>query len=169
MQDGTTNRESTKSDLHSRVSASRRQKERLLDLRVEGELSAEVFKARDSKISRQLAVQEELLERATRSGDEEEDTLLTAETLLRLGREAADLFQSSHVDTKRELLKSVCGNLQLDGDTLLYKAKKPFEAMLVATDHSSWLGLVEVLGTLPTFETEPLRRLSTPVPHDNRI
>lgn len=69
----------------------------------------------------------------------EDNYYLTARYLLELANRAYDLFASSEVEERRQLLKLVLLNLKLTGKTLVYQAQKPFDTFLAY--HDNKLGL----------------------------
>ncbi len=69
----------------------------------------------------------------------EDNYYVTAKYLLELSKRAYELFARSEVDEKRQLLKLVLQNLQLDGKTVRYEAIKPFDTILDFKHHQSWL------------------------------
>lgn len=63
----------------------------------------------------------------------------TVSHLLRLARDVPILFSKANNEQKRSLINLVLSNLQLDGDQLRWKYKKPFETMALCTEINSWL------------------------------
>lgn len=59
--------------------------------------------------------------------------------LLKLARDMPELFKKADQEQKRSLLNLVVSNLELDGDLLGWKYKKPFEMMAFCSENSSWL------------------------------
>ena len=57
--------------------------------------------------------------------DAEDNYYVTTKCLLELAREAHDLFVSSEVEEKRQLVKFILSNLTLNGDNIEYIAQKP--------------------------------------------
>ena len=78
----------------------------------------------------------------------DKDFAITVTYLLDLASRAYELFQSSKVDQKRQLLNFVLSNLRLEGKKLLYDLKKPFDSMLVCAENKDWLPLVDMLRTV---------------------
>jgi len=64
---------------------------------------------------------------------------ITVNYLLDLASRAYELFESSKVEQKRQLINFLLSNLQLKGKTLLYEVNKPFNAILNANECSDWL------------------------------
>jgi len=57
-----------------------------------------------------------------------------------LASRAAELFERSKTEQKRELLAFVFSNLRLRGKNLEFSLRSPFDLMVDRADHSSWLG-----------------------------
>ncbi len=69
----------------------------------------------------------------------EDNYYITAKYLLELVNRAYDLFISSEVEERRQLLKLVLQNLKLDNKKLVYTAQKPFDTLLNCSDNKLWL------------------------------
>lgn len=69
----------------------------------------------------------------------EDNYYLTAKYLLELANRAYDLFMSSEIEEKRQLLKLTLQNLKLNGKTVQYEAIKPFDKILFYASRSKWL------------------------------
>ena len=75
--------------------------------------------------------------------DAEDTYYLTANYLLQLANEAYDLFISSEIEQKRQLLKLVLQNPTLDGRKVQYDVVKPFDTILNCADNNLWLPRVD--------------------------
>lgn len=64
----------------------------------------------------------------------------TLETLISVVSRAADLFDRSKIDQKRQLLAFVFSNLRLRGNKLEYSMRSPFHVMANRSGHADWLG-----------------------------
>jgi len=73
---------------------------------------------------------------------------LTVNTVLSIATKAYELFVSSNIEQKRKLINYVFSSLELEGVTLCYSLKKPFDLMVDCTTYNDWLGLVDTLRTL---------------------
>ena len=60
---------------------------------------------------------------------------------------AYELFESSKIEQKRKLINYVFSNLELNGVTLRYSLRKPFDLMVDCSTRSEWLGLLDTLRT----------------------
>ncbi len=86
-------------------------------------------------IQRRQEVQE-MLERH-HAGDEQFRIAVT--TLVSLASKAAEIFDRSTTDEKRQLMGYMFTNLELKGSTLCYKLKKPFDLFVNLTSYQEWL------------------------------
>ena len=64
---------------------------------------------------------------------------LTVNTVLSIASKAYELFESSNIEQKRKLINYVFSNLELEGVTLRYSLKKPFDLMVDCTTYNDWL------------------------------
>lgn len=69
----------------------------------------------------------------------EDDYYLTSKYLLELSNRAYELFVSSEVEEKRQLIKLVLSNLRVEGKSVRYEAQKPFNTILNYADNQLWL------------------------------
>lgn len=82
------------------------------------------------KVKEYKARQAELIEEMKRHETADQNFYVTANMVLKLASRARELFESSEVDEKRQLLNFVFQNLQLDKKTLLIHTHEPFTAMM---------------------------------------
>lgn len=73
----------------------------------------------------------------------EDNYYMTAKYLLELANRAYDLFMSSEVEERRQLLKLVLSNLRVEGKEVRYDAVKPFDTILSFADSQLWLPRVD--------------------------
>ena len=64
---------------------------------------------------------------------------ITVNTVLSIASKAYELFESSNIEHKRKLINYVFSNLELEGVTLRYSLKKPFDLMVDCTTYNDWL------------------------------
>lgn len=69
----------------------------------------------------------------------EDNYYITAKYLLELVNRAYDLFLSSELEERRQLVNLVLQNLKLDNKKLVYVAQKPFDTLLNCSDNKLWL------------------------------
>lgn len=69
----------------------------------------------------------------------EDNYYITAKYLVDLTQQAYELFKSSEVEERRQLIKLVLSNLKVEGKKVVYEAQKPFNMILDFTDRQAWL------------------------------
>ena len=67
---------------------------------------------------------------------------INATTLLEPANRAYDLFRSSEVEEKRQLIMLTLQNLRLEGKKVRYDLVKPFGQIFLYADRQQWLPLV---------------------------
>ena len=75
---------------------------------------------------------------------------MTLIALLNICSRAPELFESSKVEQKRQLINFLLSNLKLRGKTLEFELKKPFEVLINlqnCKNRSEWLGIVDDVKT----------------------
>ena len=75
--------------------------------------------------------------------DADENFYLTANMTLNLAKRAYELFESSEIFEKRQLLNFLLQNLELRGKKLLFELKTPFDTVLQANKCSNLLPLLD--------------------------
>jgi hypothetical protein len=67
--------------------------------------------------------------------------------LISLASRAAELFERSKTEQKRQLLAFVFSNLRLRGKKLELSLRSPFDLMVDRRSYSSWLGFLNTVRT----------------------
>ena len=110
---------------------------RLQDLYLDGDISKEDYKKKIEEISRSRAIFKEKLNNIDESHLKFYENITT---LMGIALNATEIFESSNIDERRQILDFVCQNLQLKDGKLLLKYKKPFDKMVFFKNNSAWLG-----------------------------
>jgi hypothetical protein len=87
------------------------------------------------------------------------DYRTTLESLISLASRAAELFEGSKPEQKRELIAFVFSNLRLRGKNLDFLLRSPFDLMVNRRDYSSWLAFLNTVRTNHFDEVLALRPL----------
>lgn len=77
--------------------------------------------------------------RLARLQEAEDNYYVTAKYLLELASKAHELFVSSEIEERRQLIKLVVQNLKLEGKKVQFQAQKPFDTILNYNDNQLWL------------------------------
>ncbi|MCX6783945.1 MAG: recombinase family protein [candidate division WWE3 bacterium] len=83
----------------------------------------------------------ELDARISQFAEADDNYYVTAKAILDLTNKAHDLFTSSEVVEKRQIVKLVLSNLRLDGKELRYDVVNPFDKILSYSDSKLWYRL----------------------------
>lgn len=70
----------------------------------------------------------------------EDNYFITAKYVLELVNRAYDLFVSSEVEEKRQLIKLILSNLRVDDENVVWDVQKPFDLIIKTTDSKRWRG-----------------------------
>ena len=101
------------------------------------------FRDKLSEIDTQLAMLQEA----------EDNYYISAKYLLELANRASELFESSEVEERRQLIKLVLSNLRVEDDLVRYDAIKPFDTILNYDHRTSWLRILNEIRTF--FKKNP--------------
>lgn len=67
---------------------------------------------------------------------------ITLESLMVLSSHAGQLFESSEVSQKREIINLLLSNCTLKDGKVQYSLRKPFDALVNLTNRLTWLGCI---------------------------
>lgn len=96
--------------------------------RLEGRLSTDEY---DKRVSQYKNKQEELLSKMNNFKEANTSYYKTASRVLEIAKNSSELFKSSEVDEKRQILKNLLQNLELDGEKLSYELKNPYNMLFL--------------------------------------
>ena len=109
----------------------------LLNLRLDQSITQNDY----DKKARELKQQQTELElRMRQHQDGDRDFRTTLESLISLASRAAELFEGSKIEQKRQLIAFVFSNLRLRGKKLEFSLRSPFDLMVDRATYTSWLG-----------------------------
>ena len=111
---------------------------RMFDLRCEdSSITKDMF---HKKLEEYKGKQEEINREMQRHSEADESYYITADRVLNLAKRAYEIFESSEVPEKTQLLNFLLQNLKLQGKKLSFELKTPFDAVLQANKCSSMGG-----------------------------
>ncbi len=98
----------------------------------------------DKKLQEFRDKQDEIKNSMDRLQKADEEYYITATYILNLAKRAYDLFLSSEPDIKRQLLKLVLQNCEINNGSLRYTLNYPFSTIFKYTKSHNWLPLYDV-------------------------
>ena len=109
---------------------------RLLDMYLEKGVSEIVYADTNTRLEAQLVAVRVDIDAHEAADNNFKQTLVTA---FKLANKASELFESSKINEKRELINFLFSNLRLRGRKLEYTLRKPFDMMVNLGRCSDWL------------------------------
>lgn len=134
---------STLKTQHSKVQT---QIDRLMDMMLENQLTQEEFSRQKNRLRQKQVNLEESIEHHREADDCFKDGMVN---ILGLLSNLPELYKSSTNPMKRQLINIVLSNCQLDGVSLCYKIRKPFNDFANINGFEDWLYLLNVYRTDP--------------------
>src|SRR5262249_29652063 len=131
----------------------------LLDLRLDKSITQNEY---DKKARELKERQTEIALRIEQHQNGEGDFRTTLESLISLASRAAELFERSKPEQKRQLVAFVFSNLWLRGKKLEFSLRSPFDLMVNRASYSSWLAF---LNTVRTEHFDQVLALRPLMPH----
>ena len=83
--------------------------------------------------------------------------------MISVASRAAELFERSKTEQKRELLAFVFSNLGLRGKKLEFSLRSPFDLMVNRATYSGWLALLNTVRTERFAQVLALRTILPPI------
>jgi site-specific DNA recombinase len=149
--------------LRRRADGERKRLANLLDMRLDGAISAGEYESKAGELRARLA---ETTAEIARHEQGDEAFRETMEAVLNIAGEALETFESSNAAQKRALMGFVFSNLKLKGKKLEYSMRSPFDLMAGKRGFSEWLG---VLHTLRTTRQRDIIALRHAMPAEFRL
>ena len=116
--------------IEKRISAS-------FDLMTDESITKDMF---NNKLKEYKEKQAGLEAEMVRYTNADENFYLTANMVLNLAKQAYEIFESSEISEKRQLLNFLLQNFELSGEKLVFTLKTPFDTVLQASNCSDWGG-----------------------------
>jgi site-specific DNA recombinase len=110
--------------------------DKLLDLILEESITTDDYDRKCQELKNRQYKNNEIIKNHLKA---DQNFKLTVNTVLSIASKAYELFESSNIEQKRKLINYVFSNLELEGATLRYSLKKPFDLMVDCTTYNDWL------------------------------
>ena len=68
--------------------------------------------------------------------DADKTSLITVKTVLDLAKRAKEIYESSKVEEKRQILNFVFSNLEMKNKKAILTPREPFDKLIAVSDHS---------------------------------
>ena len=107
----------------------------LLDEYLDKSITKDMY---DRKNSQLIQRRQEIHEMLERHHDGDEQFRIAISTMVTLASKAAEIFDRSQTEEKRQLIGYVFSNLELKGSTLCYSLKKPFDLFADLASCQEW-------------------------------
>ncbi len=127
IQDEQQESRSTADDVQRELTQLRTQQDRLLNLRLLGEIEADTFAGKNTELRDRIAGLTLQLEAGHRRRDEHADL---AQKLFELSQSLTERWVAAEYVEKRQILEMLCLNFSLDGGTLVPTMRKPFDMLV---------------------------------------
>lgn len=101
--------------------------DKLVDLRLAGEIDAEYFATKKSELETNL---KEIMQQLEKFNQKNTDWVEQTETFLNMASRANLAFKNGDNPTKREILKSISSHIYLQSGKLRFEFRKPFDILL---------------------------------------
>lgn len=124
--------------------------DRLVDMRVDGEITSEEYSQQRARLREKQAEIARDLEAADQADDSFKNAMLL---FLDFCKNAHDLFMGATTEQKRALLNFVFSNLSLDEETLCFSYKKPFDDYIEASKMNEWRQFIDRVRTTPDLRS----------------
>lgn len=109
---------------------------KLVDMHLDGGIDADTYRL---KLAEYKARQREITLEMKEHVDGDESCLITAQTVLGLAQRAKEIFESSKLTEKQQLMGFVFSNFRLNGEKLDLELKEPFSVFAKMEDQTDWL------------------------------
>jgi hypothetical protein len=117
----------------------------LLDLRLDRSITQDEYDKKARELKQRQTEIEPRIEQHQRGEGEFRTTL---ESLISLASRAAELFERSKTEQKRQLIAFVFSNLRLRGKKLEFSLRSPFDLMVDRATYASWLPFADTYRTM---------------------
>jgi site-specific DNA recombinase len=113
----------------------KRKLDRLVDLLIEQSITQSIY---DTKVYELRNRQREIEHRLTAHTDADETFNSTLSVLIGLTAKADECFARANIEQKRKLLTLIFANLEMQGPTLCYSLRKPFDVLAELPQTAEW-------------------------------
>ena len=110
--------------------------ERIYDDLLDGKITESIYDKKRKEFTEAKQNKQTLLETFELSDNDDKGSVLH---LLKVARDAPDLFKKANIQQTRRLFKRVLSNLELEDNQLRWELRNPFDTVLVCNKNANWL------------------------------
>lgn len=105
---------------------------RLVDSHLDGKIDGDIY---EQKLNEYKKRQQEIISLMANHIDADKASLITVKTVLDLAKRAKEIYESSKVDEKRQILNFFFSNLEMKDKKAIITLRKPFDKLVAVSDH----------------------------------
>jgi site-specific DNA recombinase len=105
---------------------------RLVDGHLDGKIDGDIY---EQKLKEYKTRQLELTSLMAAHVDADKASLITVKTVLDLAKRAKEIYESSKVDEKRQILNFLFSNLEMRDKKAIITLREPFDKLVAVSDH----------------------------------
>ena len=105
---------------------------RLVDTHLDGKIDADIY---EKKLNEYKSRQLEITSLMEAHIDADKASLITVKTILNLAKRAKDIYESSKVEEKRQILRFLFSNLEMKNKKAIITLREPFDKLIAVSDH----------------------------------
>lgn len=105
---------------------------RLVDSHLDGKIDGDIY---EQKLNEYKKRQQEIISLMANHVDADKASLITVKTVLDLAKRAKELYESSKVDEKRQILNFLFSNLEMRDKKAIITLREPFDRLVAVSDH----------------------------------
>lgn len=105
---------------------------RLVDSHLDGKIDGDIY---EKKLNEYKKRQQEITSLMAAHVDADKASLITVKTVLDLAKRAKEIYESSKVEEKRQLLNFLFSNLEMKDKKAILTLREPFDKLVAVSDH----------------------------------
>ena len=121
--------------INERLNLTQERISKLIDMHIDGKIDSDTYHFKLEEYKREQ--QKLTLELKSYHGGSKEE-VIAAQEVLELVKESKELFMSSNLDEKQQLLRCFYSNLELDHEKLHVELREPFKTIATVQDQHIW-------------------------------
>lgn len=123
--------------LNNKLNTTQQRISNLIDLHVDRKIDSEAYHL---KLEEYKKEQQRILAEIQFYDGNDQDNAITAQYVLELAQKAKEIFISSNLDKKQQILRCFISNFFLEGEKLHLELKMPFNLLSKSQDQQTWRG-----------------------------